>query len=488
MPEYTAAAIAAAVKSGDRTATSWAEEALARAEQTSDLDAFVHLDAEHVLAQARAIDAKVAAGEDVGPLAGVPVVLKDNLLAKGEPATCASRILDRYESVTDGHAISLLKAAGAVTFGRANMDEFAMGSSGENSAVASARNPWDRDRVPGGSSSGSAVAVGAHVAPLALGSDTGGSIRQPAAFSGVVGAKPTWGRVSRRGLIAFASSLDQIGPFSTTVTDAALCLQTIAGFDPGDATSANRDVPDWSAEVGRDVTGLRIGLPQSFFGEGLSDDVESSVRGALDALVDAGAELVPVELPHAKYAVATYYIIACAEASSNLARFDGVRYGHRSKTADDITSMYARSRVEGFGDEVRRRIMLGTYVLSAGYYDAYYRKAQQVRARFIEDFKAAFETCDVIASPTAPTTAFAFGDNADPLAMYLADVYTIPASLAGLPGISVPTAPGANGLPTGIQFVTPSWDEGTMFRVAGAWESLRGPLGRPNHAADVEEG
>jgi len=488
MPEFTAAQIAAAVKAGDRTATSVAEEALGRAEQTSDLDAFVHLDADRILAQARAVDAKIAEGIDPGPLAGVPVVLKDNLLAIDEPATCASRILDRHVSLTDGHAVARLKAAGAVTFGRANMDEFAMGSSGENSAVASARNPWDRDRVPGGSSSGSAVAVGAHVAPLALWSDTGGSIRQPAAFSGVVGAKPTWGRVSRRGLIAFASSLDQIGPFATTVADAAVCLEAIAGFDAGDATSANREVPSWASEVGRDVKGLRIGVPESFFGEGLADDVEASVRGALNALAAAGAELVPVELPHAKYAVATYYIIACAEASSNLARFDGVRYGHRSKTATDVLSMYARSRVEGFGEEVRRRIMLGTYVLSAGYYDAYYRKAQQVRTRFIEDFKTAFETCDVIASPTAPTTAFRFGDNADPLSMYLADVYTIPASLAGLPGISVPTAPGADGLPTGIQFVTPSWDEGTMFRVAGAWESLRGPLGRPTHAADVEEG
>jgi aspartyl-tRNA(Asn)/glutamyl-tRNA(Gln) amidotransferase subunit A len=467
----SARAIAAAVRAGERSARRVVEEHLARIEgREGELHAFNLVTTEVALAQADEVDRKVAAGEDPGPLAGVPVALKDNLCTTGIPTTCSSKILQGWKPPYDATVVARLRGAGAVAIGKTNLDEFAMGSSTENSAFGPTRNPHDTTRVPGGSSGGSAVAVAADFAPLALGSDTGGSIRQPAALCGVVGAKPTYGRVSRYGLVAFASSLDQIGPFAADVADAALLLDVIAGHDPADSTSIPEPAAAVAPSVDQGVEGLRVGLVQELLhAEGIAPDVAARTRAAAEALEAAGAKVEEVSVPAVIYGLSAYYLIAPAEASSNLARYDGVRYGLRVD-APTTGEMYDRTRTAGFGPEVERRIMLGTYALSAGYYDAYYGKAEKVRTLIIRDFEAAYERCDVLLSPTAPTTAFALGAKADPLAMYLNDVCTIPSNLAGHPAMSVPFGVGEDGLPVGMQVMAPALDEATMFRVAGALE------------------
>ena len=432
------------------------------------LHAFHLVDAERALNRARALDAQAT---PAGPLHGVPIAIKDNIVIRDMTTTAGSRILEHFRPPFDATVIERLERAGAVIVGKTICDEFAMGSSTENSAFGPSRNPWDQARTPGGSSGGSAVAVAAGMTPLALGSDTGGSIRQPAALCGIVGMKPTYGRVSRYGLIAFASSLDQIGPFSRTVADAALCLDAIAGHDPSDATSSSRAVPSFSAALTGDIRGLRVGVPRHLFASGVDDDVQAAFDESLRVLQSRGATIVDVELPHSRFAIPVYYLVATAEASANLARFDGVRYGHRAAKPASLGEMYERTRAEGFGAEVKRRIMLGTYVLSAGYYDAYYLKAQQVRTLIRRDFERAFEAADVIAGPTSPTPAFLLGERAsDPLQMYLADVFTVSAPLAGLPAISVPCGFSANRLPIGLQFTSRAWDEETMLRAADAYE------------------
>jgi len=405
------------------------------------------------------------------PLGGLPIAIKDNMNETGERCTCASRFLENYTAPYDATAIARLKAAGAVTYGRTNMDEFAMGSSTEHSAFGRTNNPWDPERIPGGSSGGSAAVVAACSALAALGSDTGGSIRQPAALCGCVGVKPSYGMVSRYGLVAFASSLDQIGPFTKTVADSALILQAIAGYDPRENTSAQRDTPDFSAKIGQPVKGMKIGVPTEYFGKGIDAEVEEKVRQAIRWYEDQGADMVEISLPHTEYAIAVYYIIATAEASSNLARFDGVRYGHRAKSAEDMLSTYFQSREEGFGPEVKRRIILGTYVLSSGYYDAYYHRAQKVRERMRLDFEQAFEKCDLVLAPTSPTAAFKAGARLeDPLQMYLADVFTIAANAAGICGLSLPCGFTGDNLPVGLQLMGPSWGETELFRAAHAYE------------------
>jgi aspartyl-tRNA(Asn)/glutamyl-tRNA(Gln) amidotransferase subunit A len=470
----TAGEIAAAVRRGERTARQVVEDSLSRiAAGEGELHAFNAVLADQARAAADAVDARVAAGQDPGPLAGVHVALKDNLCTRGVPTTCSSRILDGWRPPYDATVVQRLAAAGAVVVGKTNLDEFAMGSSTENSAFGPTRNPRDTSRVPGGSSGGSAAAVAAGFAPLALGSDTGGSIRQPAAFCGVVGVKPTYGVVSRYGLVAFASSLDQIGPFAATVADAALLLEAIAGHDPMDSTSIPRAAPAISAGLAGGVEGLRVGLVRELI-TGVDADVEACVRRAADALADAGAKVDDVSLPMTVHGLAAYYLIAPAEASSNLARYDGVRYGLRVD-GSDVAAMNAATRGAGFGAEVKRRIMLGTYALSAGYYDAYYGQAQRVRTLIIQDFEAAYEQFDVLLSPTAPTTAFAFGARtADPLTMYMSDVCTIPSNLAGHPALSLPFGAGDDGLPVGVQVMAPALGEPVMFRVAAALEAARG--------------
>jgi aspartyl-tRNA(Asn)/glutamyl-tRNA(Gln) amidotransferase subunit A len=401
----------------------------------------------------------------------VPVAIKDNICVRGLQASCGSMILGPYRPPYTATAVERLLAAGAVVVGKTNCDEFAMGSSNENSAFGPARNPWDTERVPGGSSGGSAAAVAARVVPVALGSDTGGSVRQPAALCGVVGVKPTYGRVSRYGLVAFGSSLDQIGTFTLNARAAAAVLSVIAGRDERDATTADVPVPDYVSGLTGDVRGARIGVPRALFGEGLDAEVRASVERAVEVFRELGAEIVDVELPHARYAIAVYYIIATAEASSNLARYDGVRYGLRAEESAELRSMYRRTREEGFGAEVKRRIMLGTYVLSSGYYDAYYLKAQQVRSLIREDFARAFGRCDAVVTPTAPTPAFRLGEKVDdPLAMYLNDIYTVTANLAGIPGLSVPCGLSSAGLPIGMQLLGPHWSEPVLFRLADAYE------------------
>jgi aspartyl-tRNA(Asn)/glutamyl-tRNA(Gln) amidotransferase subunit A len=470
----TARELAAAVRAGERSARSVVEEHLARIDgREAELHAFNLVTADAALAQADEVDRAVAAGEDPGPLAGVPVALKDNLCTTGIPTTCSSKILEGWKPPYDATVVTALRQAGAIAIGKTNLDEFAMGSSTENSAFGPTRNPHDTARVPGGSSGGSAVAVAAGFAPLALGSDTGGSIRQPAAFCGVVGVKPTYGRVSRYGLVAFASSLDQIGPFAADVADAALLLDAIAGHDPRDSTSIPEAAPSVLGAVDQGVEGLRVGLVQELLhAEGIAPDVVARTRAAVEALEAAGAKVEEVSVPAVIYGLSAYYLIAPAEASSNLARYDGVRYGLRVD-APTTGEMYDRTRTAGFGPEVERRIMLGTYALSAGYYDAYYGKAQKVRTLIIRDFEAAYERCDVLLSPTAPTTAFPLGAKADPLAMYLNDVCTIPSNLAGHPAMSVPFGVGEDGLPVGLQVMAPALDEVTMFRVAAALERGR---------------
>ena len=411
--------------------------ALGRIEQLAELNAFITVTADSALARAEALDSAAEKGEPLPPLAGAIIAIKDNLVMRGVRTTAGSRILFNYKPPYTATAVERLEAAGAIIVGKTNCDEFAMGSSNENSAYGPVKNPWDTSRVPGGSSGGSAVAVAAGMAMVALGSDTGGSIRQPASFSGVVGLKPTYGRVSRYGLIAFGSSLDQIGPFTNSVEDAAQVMNTIAGRDPNDSTSSNTETDDYVAALSGDVRGLRIGVPREYYGEGLDGEVRQSVEAAIEKFKEMGAEIVNVSLPHTEYAVPVYYLIATAEASSNLARYDGVRYGFRAEEASTLKEMYSRTRDQGFGAEVKRRVMLGTYALSAGYYDAYYGKAQKVRSLIERDFRNAFSLCDVIATPTAPTPAFRLGEKTnDPLEMYLSDIYTITVNLAGVPGVS----------------------------------------------------
>ncbi len=444
------------------------------------IGSYLLVDADGALAAADAVDQAIARGDDPGPLAGVPVALKDIFVTRGLATTAASKILEGWIPPYDGTAVARLRAAGAVILGKLNMDEFAMGSSTEGSAYQPCRNPWDLERVPGGSSGGSAAAVAAGLCALSLGTDTGGSIRQPASLCGVVGIKPTYGRVSRYGVVAFASSLDQVGPLARTVEDAALALETIGGFDPLDATSIDQPAPRLRDQLGGGVAGLRIGLPREYFAGGIDPEVEAAVRGAVAVLEAQGATVKEVSLPHTELALPVYYLIAPAEASSNLARYDGVRYGLRvADPNDSLLELYKKSRGAGFGREVKRRIMLGTYALRSGYYDAYYRKAQQVRALIKADFDAAFAEVDVIASPTSPTAAFRLGEKTDsPLEMYLADVFTLSCNLAGLPGMSVPCGFTGGGLPIGLQLLAKPLDEATLLRTAAAYERESGVADR----------
>lgn len=434
-----------------------------------DIGAFLRTTRETALAEAADADERLARGES-HPLTGIPMALKDILSTSGIPTTCGSRMLERYVPQYSGTVVQRLRDAGSVLIGKTNMDEFAMGSSNENSAFWPVHNPWDLDRVPGGSSGGSAAAVASGQVPFALGTDTGGSIRQPAAFTGTVGLKPTYGRVSRYGLVAFASSLDQIGPFTRSVRDAALVLGTIAGWDPLDSTSVNVEVPDYSALLGQaDLRGARIGIPRQYFGEGMQREVRTVIETALGVLEDLGASLVEVSLPHTEYALSTYYVVSPAEAMANLARYDGIRYGF-SKTGEDIWETYDLTREYGFGNEVKRRILLGAYVLSAGYYDAYYLKAQRVRTLVRRDFEEVFQLVDILAAPTTPTVAFRLGEKlADPLEMYLSDVYTVPANIAGVPALSVPAGL-ANGLPVGLQFLAKPFDEPALLQAGFVFE------------------
>lgn len=470
----TAIAIAADVRAGRRSARSVIDASLeAIAARDGEVHAFNTVTADAARAAAEALDARIAAGEDVGALAGVPVALKDNLCTRGVPTTCSSKILAGWKPPYDATVVSRLVAAGAVVVGKTNLDEFAMGSSTENSAFGPTRNPHDLTRVPGGSSGGSAAAVAAGYVPVSLGSDTGGSIRQPAALCGVVGVKPTYGRVSRYGLVAFASSLDQIGPFAATVADAAVCYDVIAGWDRLDSTSIPDALEPTVAGLGRGVDGLRVGLVSEMTGEamGIAPDVLARVRQAAEALAAAGATVEEVSIPAAIYGLSAYYLIAPAEASSNLARFDGVRFGLRVD-APTTAEMQRATRTAGFGPEVKRRIMLGTYALSAGYYDAYYGKAQRVRRLILDDFERAYQRVDVLLSPTSPTTAFALGAKTnDPLTMYLNDVCTIPSNLAGHPALSVPFGTGDDGLPVGVQLMGPVLSEALLFQVAAVLEA-----------------
>ncbi len=435
------------------------------------IQAYMAVTGLEALRMASRLDRRRQGGEDVGPLAGIPLAIKDVICTQDVPTTCSSRILDGFIPPYDATVMRRLNQAGMVLLGKTNMDEFAMGSSTENSGYKVTRNPWDLDRVPGGSSGGSAAAVAADLCTAALGSDTGGSIRQPAAFCGIVGVKPTYGRVSRYGLVAFASSLDQIGPMTKDVRDAAILLGVIAGHDACDSTSVNVPVPDYVAQLGREVTGLRIGIPKEYFIEGMDPEVETAIRAAVNVLESLGAKAESISLPHTEYAVATYYLVATAEASSNLARYDAVKYGFRAREAKDLLSMYMKSRQNGFGPEVKRRIMLGTYALSAGYYDAYYLKALKVRTLIRKDFEDTFKRCEVILTPTAPTPAFRLGEKtADPLTMYLSDIFTISANLAGIPGICLPCGFTRAGLPIGLQLLGKPFDEATLLQVAFAYE------------------
>jgi aspartyl-tRNA(Asn)/glutamyl-tRNA(Gln) amidotransferase subunit A len=477
MAVRTVSEIAAGVRAGQLSAGDVLEQHLdAIAAREPEIHAFNLVMADAARERAAGIDATIAAGRDPGPLAGVPVALKDNMCTRGVPTTCSSRILDGWKPPYDATIVTRLQAAGAIIVGKTNLDEFAMGSSTENSAFGPTRNPLDTSRVPGGSSGGSAAAVAAGFAALAFGSDTGGSIRQPAALCGVIGIKPTYGRVSRYGLVAFASSLDQIGPFTHTVADAAIALQVVCGHDPNDSTSIPEPLPDYSAVLDRGVVGLRVGritdLPQ-----GADPDVVERTEQAFESLAAAGATIVDVEVPAFTYGLTAYYIIAPAEASSNLARYDGVRYGLRVE-APDTNAMYAATRTAGFGDEVRRRILLGTYALSAGYYDAYYGKALRIRRLMARDFAKAYEQVDVLVTPTSPSVAFPFGSKTDdPLAMYLCDTYTIPADLTGDPAMSVPFGTGADDLPVGVQVIAPALGESAMLQVAAELERAADRVG-----------
>ncbi len=469
----TLAALRAEISAGRTKAADLAAGYYERIEKLNPrLNVFLSLTKERAFEQATRIDAMAAKGDPLPPLAGIPVGIKDVLVTQGAPSTAGSKILQGYRPPYDCTAVARLEAAGAVLLGKTNCDEFAMGSSNENSAYGPVRNPVDPERVPGGSSGGSAAAVAANLAVATLGTDTGGSIRQPASFCGVVGVLPTYGRVSRYGLIAFASSLDRIGPLAANVHDAATLLGVIAGHDPCDATSSPAPVPDFAAESDKPPAGLRIGVPAEYFAEGLDPEVRAAVEKGIAAIEAAGCAIKPISLPHTKYAVPTYYLVATAEASANLARFDGVRYGYRSANSATLSAMYSHSRDEGFGAEVKRRIFLGTYALSAGYYDAYYLKAQQVRRLLAEEFLRAFAQVDAIVTPTSPFPAFKLGEKTgDPLAMYLADIYTVTASLAGICGVSVPCGATRTGLPVGMQVLARPMGESTAFRVARAVEA-----------------
>ena len=475
----------AALDARDTSAVELAEHHLQRIEAATALNAFISVDREATLAAARAADVRLGNGEGAATgaaLLGIPLAHKDVFVTRDWPSTAGSRMLETYRSPFDATVVARLADAGAVCLGKTNMDEFAMGSSNENSYFGPARNPWDTQAVPGGSSGGSAVAVAARLAPVATGTDTGGSIRQPAALTGITGIKPTYGRVSRYGMIAFASSLDQAGPMARSAEDCALLLNVMAGADPRDATSIERDAEDFTAHLGKPwkatastadapLAGLRIGLPTEYFGDGLNPDVRQAIDAALDVYKKLGATLVDVSLPKTQLSIPVYYVLAPAEASSNLSRFDGVRYGHRAASYKDLSDMYKKSRTEGFGDEVQRRILTGAYVLSHGYYDAYYLQAQKIRRIIAQDFQQAFTQCDVIMGPVSPSVAWKLGEKTDdPLAMYLADVYTLSTSLAGLPGMSVPAGFGAGGLPVGLQIIGNYFDEARMLQVAHAFQ------------------
>ncbi len=482
------AELSSALGTGEVSSVELTRHLLDRVAEHRALGAFLSVDEAGALAQAQAADARRARGE-AGPLTGVPLAHKDVFVTRALPSTAGSRMLDGYRSPYDATVVARLgdgepggaPGAGTVALGKLNCDEFAMGGSNENSAFGLARNPWDPTRIPGGSSGGSAAAVAARLVPAATGTDTGGSVRQPAALCGVTGIKPTYGRCSRYGMIAFASSLDQAGPIARSAADCALLLQAMSGFDPRDATSAQHPVPDYFATIGtprpgagagagRPLEGLRIGLPQEFFGPGVAADVAVTVRAALAEYERLGARLVEVSLPRTELSIPVYYIIAPAEASSNLSRFDGVRYGHRAAEVDGLAELYRKSRSEGFGPEVKRRIMIGTYVLSHGYYDAYYLQAQKLRRMIADDFQAAFGACDLIAGPVTPTVARPIGSQTDPVAEYLADIFTLPASLAGLPGISVPAGLGAAGMPVGLQLIGNYWQEAQLLHAAHAFQ------------------
>jgi aspartyl-tRNA(Asn)/glutamyl-tRNA(Gln) amidotransferase subunit A len=472
------------IKEGKFTAK---EVALAHFDRIEKFDgkvkAFLCLQKESALKKAEDIDKRIAEGKSVGILAGVPVAIKDNLCIDGVKTTCSSKLLKDFVPPYTAHVIKLIDEQDGVILGKTNLDEFAMGSSTENSGFGATGNPWNVECAPGGSSGGSAAAVAAGFAPLALGSDTGGSIRQPASFCGCVGMKPTYGMVSRYGLVAFGSSLDQIGPFSRTSADAALLMDVISGHDEKDSTSSNKEKPDFLANIDIDLSGVKIGVPEEFFGEGLDSEVEASVRAAIEKLKDMGATVQDVHLPHTKYAVPVYYIVATAEASSNLGRYDGVHYGHRATGAENIVELFSKSREEGFGDEVKRRIMLGTYVLSAGYYDAYYLKALKVRTLMAQDFEKAFGEVDFIITPTSPTVAFKMGEKvSDPLSMYLSDIYTISANIAGIPGINIPCGM-SNNLPVGVQILGSHFKDDSLLAVANKLEKA---LGNGGQVVDIK--
>jgi aspartyl-tRNA(Asn)/glutamyl-tRNA(Gln) amidotransferase subunit A len=471
--ERTASELSSLLARGEVTAEELTSQYLdAIRARDGRVKAFLSVDAPAALAQARAVDAKRNAGQPLGKLAGLPIAIKDVLCTRGWRTTCGSRILANYVPPYDAHVIGRLKDADAILIGKTNLDEFAMGSSTENSAVQVTRNPWDLERIPGGSSGGSAAAVAAGMAPLALGTDTGGSVRQPACLCGVVGLKPTYGRVSRFGLIAFGSSLDQVGPFAHDVHGAARLLEAIAGHDPRDSTSVDRPVPAYTQSLDEPVRPLTIGVAREYFGEGLDPEIERAVRDALNVYGGLGATIREITLPHSPYSIATYYLVATAEASSNLARYDGIHYGHRAERYAGLVDMYCKSRGEGFGAEVKRRIMLGTYALSSGYIDAYYLKALQVRRLIKEDFDRAFAECDVVIGPTTPTPAFRIGEKtADPLAMYLSDIYTISANLAGLCAASIPCGFTTTGLPIGLHMIAPPFAEEKLLRIARMYEA-----------------
>jgi len=473
----TLAALAQKVQNGEISAESTVQASLDRIADAQGLNAYLSTLPEFALETARNLDRRRAAGEQLGPLAGVPIAVKDNIVVAAGKTTCASRILEHFESPYHATVVERLLAAGAVPVGKTNLDEFAMGSTSETSAFGAPVNPAHPERIAGGSSGGSAVAVASGTVSVSLGSDTGGSIRQPAACCGIVGMKPTYGRVSRYGLVAYASSLDQIGPFANNVADAALLLNVISGYDPRDNTSSNQESPDFTAKLNGGLKGKTIGVPKEAFGEGLDAGVEHSVREALAAAERAGAKIVEISLPNLKHSVAAYYAIATAEASANLSRYDGVRYTRRAENPKNLYELYARSRSEGFGPEVKKRILLGTYVLSSGFYDAYYMQAQKVRRVLTDDFARAFEQCDVVATPTMPTPPPLVGDMAkDPMALYLADIYTVAVNLAGLPALGLPVAP-AHGLPVGLQLIGRPFGEVELFQVSAGVEALFGAKG-----------
>ncbi|BCX50686.1 MULTISPECIES: Asp-tRNA(Asn)/Glu-tRNA(Gln) amidotransferase subunit GatA [Comamonas] len=488
--QLSVAELAAQLRAKQVSATEAAQHFLARAKQHQNLGAFVAINEDATLAQAKAADALIAEGKG-GKLAGVPIAHKDIFVTKDFPTTAASKMLEGYQSPFDATVVRKLAESGVVTLGKLNCDEFAMGGANENSAVAPVgfdaaqpvRNPWNNERVPGGSSGGSAAAVAARLAPAVTGTDTGGSIRQPASFCGITGIKPTYGRASRYGMIAFASSLDQAGPMGRSAEDCALLLSEMCGPDlDRDSTSLDYPAEDFAARLGDSIEGLRIGVPAEFFGEGLSDDVRAAVDAALKEYEKLGAKLVPVSLPRTELSVPVYYILAPAEASSNLSRFDGVKFGHRAAKYEDLNDMYKKTRAEGFGDEVKRRIMIGAYVLSEGYYDAYYLQAQKIRRMIADDFQTAFKDCDVIAGAAAPTTAWAIGGKADPVSNYLADIFTLPASLAGLPGLSLPAGFGDGGMPVGLQLIGNYFSEAKLLNAAHRFQQatdfhLKSPAG-----------